>query len=497
MHLKSQATGQDESTADVRLIVVQISQVSLVVTNHVGGGTTAQAFTTPFGPGALQWPAAIWMPPSAAVLVSSSIPSFTLNAVSTPAANDPDVLGWITFDATHRAPDDTAQAQAVAGGSFVVTGSPTGTATVSGNLAGSFQILVCVDANLNNQCDPGETGITMPVILVQATLHKNLSGVVPVNAQTDPGGYVNYFPLPGTWTQSGVQAGSGFACGQTTTYLQFYLSYCAVLLAAEVDLLGGGGDGTRGVGQVYAGWVQDAAAPTSIKGTYSSSPPTVSHYDTYIFASNGSATHDNGYFYPNPPSNDPPPIMLAGPLLDTNQANPGTGGNSSLLATSTQTANAGALQFMDPDLDPAPSVGLRTLVAAGDAPEQVFFAADPAYTGFQLTGIQFSQTFVGYLALWSSITGVPPGPVGPPSADRTYGVLLEQPWNVNSMFSIDPHGVGTLTTALPGIYLSQVLATVHSPTTGCPACALVAITATNAVPTPPTAAKSVAEDLRQ
>ncbi len=157
LHLRSTLTGPDVSSQDVRLIVVQIKQVNLTVASHVGGGTTTQTFTTPFGPGPLQWPAAVWTPPSAAVLVSSSVPYFTLNAVSMPAANDPDVLGWLAFDTTHRAPDDAAQAIAVGGGVFATTAYPTGTATISANLAGSFQILVCVDTSLNNQCDQGET----------------------------------------------------------------------------------------------------------------------------------------------------------------------------------------------------------------------------------------------------------------------------------------------------------------------------------------------------
>lgn len=503
VHLRSSVDGPDLSSADVRLIVVQINQVNLTVANHVGGGVTTQSFTAPFGPGPLLWPAALWTPPAAAVLVSGSIPSFTVNAVSTPAANDTDVLGWITFDVTHRAPDDAAQAQAVGGGAFAVTGYPNGTATVSANLAGSFQILVCVDTNLNNQCDLGETGVAVPLILVQATLEKNLSTTTPPDTVQQP--------ITDTGLQGESRITSGALCNLRTLdgSLPFTPSQCPIVLGAEVDLLGGGPDGSRGVGQVYGGWLQDLNAPNVI-ATYQNCPAggnCQTHQDVWTFANNITFQHFP-YIYPN----DPAPNPVIGPLIDslgcTNEGKPligpcvvGTGGNTSLMSLSNQTTSPLAIAKMDPNPPAAPPrVGARLLISAADAPAAPFYVQDLTYPTFGLTQIQYNLSWVSYLTLWTSLTGIPdnapggigvtgtPGYVGPPNADRTYAVLLEQPWNISATFNVDANGNGVLTTPPPNTHLLQLLTTVHSP--------VVPVPNTNAVLVPPTAQNLTAENIR-
>ena len=92
---------------------------------------------------------------------------------------------------------------------------------------------------------------------------------------------------------------------------------------------------------------------------------------------------------------------------------------------------------------------------------------------------------------WCSRYVVDQGPVGPPNADRTYAVLLEQPWNILATFNVNPNGAGVLdaSTPAPNIHLLQILTTVHSP--------VVPASSTNAVLLPPTAQNRTADDIRQ
>ena len=256
-------------------------------------------------------------------------------------------------------------------------------------------------------------------------------------------------------------------------------SDCGAVLAAEVDLVGGGNDGLRGAAQVFGGWVQDIATPNTI-GVYQNN-----HQDVEIFASNVSATKDPPYFLPNPPENDPAPIIVMGPLIDWNKpANlqPATGGNSSVMSTGQQdkitlTALGGFAA------DPAPTLGKRILVTGIDAPFYEFNVKH-YWPDSRLTDIQWNLDFLAYLTLWTSVTGVAdtngtPLPTGL-LAEYTYAVALEQPWNIRSTFNgIDNQGT------VQGLSNSSVKmgqAVVRSP--------VVPLTATQAVLGLPTAQNS-------
>jgi hypothetical protein len=64
-----------------------------------------------------------------------------------------------------------------------------------------------------------------------------------------------------------------------------------------------------------------------------------------------------------------------------------------------------------------------------------------------LTGIRYNLTFESFLTLWSSATGFPDGTGTPPPsaslAERSYAVLLQQPWSIASGFNVDAAGNGT------------------------------------------------------
>ena len=186
-------------------------------------------------------------------------------------------------------------------------------------------MLAFVDANGDGKWELGETGLSMPLILVGASIHRDLS--------TKPVNKVSYTRLPQdlnqSWSQSLVDEGPlAFANGvpSTTcgTALGFGLANCAVVFAVEVDLVGGGNDGARGTSRVYGGWVQNAPTPNVVVEYQNN------HEDVWVFASGVPQGHWP-YLFPGDQ-----PTLLGGPLLDTVNAQAGTGGNSSLLSTSQQ-----------------------------------------------------------------------------------------------------------------------------------------------------------------
>ena len=179
---------------------------------------------------------------------------------------------------------------------------------------------------------------------------------------------------------------------------------------------------------------------------------------------------------------DEDPHVVAGPLLDSagcgdgpTQIAPcsvGLGGNSSLLSLANEASNPEVFALFDPNPPAQPlAVGTRLLVTAADAPSYHIVNPDPAFSSFGLNQVQYNMSWTAHLVLWTSITGIPDGAaltgtppwVGPPNVDRTYVVLLQQPWNVTATFNIDANLNGALTTPPPGIQLVQGVATVNVP----------------------------------
>jgi hypothetical protein len=306
--------------------------------------------------------------------------------------------------------------------------------------------------------------LTIPVILVQATLHQNLS-----DTPQPEYGIMSYI-RNGSWDSSTAQA------GYPTCILPGGSTDCAVRLSAEVDLVGGGADGLRGVDQVFGGWAQNLISPAGISGVYQNN-----HLDTEVFASNvPPPPHNPAIFYPAgqySKKGDPNPQIINGALLDSINPAPGVGGNSSLLSNSKYQ-----------DATTAPLWGKRKLITAFDDTRQGFLALHPIDMASRLTQIQYNLPFSSFLTLWTSVggirdpndtTGTPlPGAPGALIADRTYGVILAQPWNIHSTFSVDASGNGTIAPGVLFVYLG-------APSCSPPGCAVLPLAGTGAVLTAP------------
>jgi hypothetical protein len=234
---------------------------------------------------------------------------------------------------------------------------------------------------------------------------------------------------------------------------------CAVWLAAEVNLVGGGLDGHVGTSSVYGGWVQNVTSDAE-GAIYQNG-----HLGTFTIASN---VPGNELFLPalaGPPARpaDPAPIPINPPfpLLDSvgygfSAPLPviGTGGNSSLMSTSVYQGDAIPNEAQ-------PALGVRKVISAYDATKTTYVAVHPIDNLSMLTQVTYTENFSSNLILWSNSAGAsqfssaspsiltgyttPPLPSGVPMfADHTYGLILTQPWSLTSTFSVNLTGNGTL-----------------------------------------------------
>lgn len=75
-----------------------------------------------------------------------------------------------------------------------------------------------------------------------------------------------------------------------------------------------------------------------------------------------------------------------------------------------------------------------------------------------MTQAQFNFDFRGFLTVWSNVTGV----IGPTGnvADRTYALVLEQPWMIRATYSVAAGGAGTAV-GTPTVTMNA--ATTHNP----------------------------------
>lgn len=428
-----------------RLIVVQIKSVQVQVPSSVGANMVASFNTAIPASGPLQWPSSLWAGATPLVLVRDSVTGLGVQASTVPPPTDSEMPPNIIAYDVRRAPDDVA---AICPGGCTAASVPSvapgvkGSGSVGVSETGSFQVIAFVDTNGTGQWAAGETGVALPLILVQATVTENDSSS-PVSSMY----YVRSRDSNGNWVGSKVASGNILPCDLTVENVV----NCPADLKAKVNLVGGG-DGTRGTTLVYAGWTQNLS-PLMYTETASYQN---NHSDKIVYASNIPAGRTDGGNPPKPVAiflpGDPAPNSYQLPLLDQSQKfpngdplpEPGQGGNTSL---------SGSLMTYDT----TPALGRTVIVECVDYPAAAFIAYHPAGVqpnGFvfedenQLTNIAFTLYFNDYLVLWTSATGAPDPIYGTPPpngslAERTYAVALQQLWTLSASYNIDATGNGT------------------------------------------------------
>jgi hypothetical protein len=316
----------------------------------------------------------------------------------------------------------------------------TGEGRLSDDAVGSFHVRAFVDCNGNNDFDGNDANngsrierepfILMNLVLVRATLFQD-------DSQNH-----NTFTVQSDGA-NGIAVSSGsFNVNAPNT--------AASHLNAQLDLMGGGGDGRRGLDQVFAGWIQTLTADPATVATYDTVPPgAVQHFHRQIFASNraaatgGTPGTTNAIFLPA----DPAPNIVAPPILDTGRNNAGTGGNTSTLTRSRIRTRTNL------------AVGQRLIVETVDSPGNGDPAAHAGFPGFLLTRYHFRFDFTGFLCVWTN-RGRNIGATNDP-AERLYSVALEVDWHLDGEWTIDPANGNITEVIAPTSQITR--STTHSP----------------------------------
>lgn len=219
----------------------------------------------------------------------------------------------------------------------------------------------------------------------------------------------------------------------------------AIHMNVLADVVGGGGDGRRGLNRAFAGWCNNESANEDIAGTFTDTTvaPAVNHRSFTVFASNlAASTGGNNTFIPG----DPAPALVAPALLDSGRApGPGTGGDTATLTSSrirTRTNQA---------------LGQRWRVEAIDSPGDGDGPTHPGFPAATLSRFRFHLDFRAYACFWTSISGGS-GATGV-ACCRVYSVLHEFRWRMRGEWTIAGGVLGVVTA--PAVTISG--RTTHNP----------------------------------
>jgi hypothetical protein len=311
-------------------------------------------------------------------------------------------------------------------------------ATLVADAVGSFHIRPFVDCNANNTFEGDDASgtridrepfIIMNLVLVDVALHADDSVARSAN-------------LVGTSDGAGGIRVSGGSFDIATPAL------AAIHMNARANLIGGGGDGRRGLGVVFAGWVNNESANEDIAGTFNDTgvAPAVNRRSFTVFASNGAgATGASGttpVFLPG----DPAPVLVAPPLLDTGRGTPGTGGDTATLTRSRIRTRTNL------------AVGQRWLIEAVDSPGDGDSATHPGFATARLVRFRFHLDFRAYLCFWTNTSGA--SGASAHAANRLYSVLRQYTWSMRAEWTLNAAGALTNVTA-PSVAISGRVT--HSP----------------------------------
>jgi hypothetical protein len=345
---------------------------------------------------------------------------------------------WSVQRDTRPAPDGDAADVIALSPNGLPTLTPDGgdplKATLMADAVGSFHLRPFVDANGDNAFQGDDAGgaridrepfIIMNLVLLNVALFRDDSVARSANmvAAVTGGG--------------GIRVTSG-AFDITAPAGE------AIHMNVLADVVGGGGDGRRGLDRAFAGWCNNEAANEDIAGTFrdASVAPALNRRSFTVFASNlAASTGGNNTFIPG----DPAPALVAPALLDTGRGTPGTGGD-----TATLTRSRIRTRTDQP-------VGQRWRVESIDSPGDGDGANHPGFPAAVLTRFRFHLDFKAYLCFWTSISGGS-GATGV-ACCRVYTVLHEYTWRMRGEWTI-AGGALTVVTA-PSVRISG--RTTHNP----------------------------------
>jgi hypothetical protein len=201
-----------------------------------------------------------------------------------------------------------------------------------------------------------------------------------------------------------------------------------VFFDADVNLIGGGADGRRGMDQTFLGWANNLTT-TGIAGRYTEAAGV---FGVPVFCvSNRQAGTGSFAGVPVFLPGNPDPTALVLPVLDTGRENNALGGVGITLARSPDNGRGTVM--------PGPTLGETRRITAVDSPAPPFPRAAPGHMGSELDGVRDHWEFSTYLVGWTNSGGVaaapPVGTVGPVGY-RTYSVVFKNLWVVDGRWDI-------------------------------------------------------------
>jgi hypothetical protein len=158
---------------------------------------------------------------------------------------------------------------------------------------------------------------------------------------------------------------------------------------------------------------------------------------------------------------DPPPLLLALPLLDS-LPNAGIGGDSSSIGPQQTRQSIGQRL----------AYGQRFIVQGIDSPGMPFPMVHPAFGNPGITQCEMNQSYAAFLVVWSSMVSNSQPNNAP--ADRLYGLVLTQPWSITAAYNIAANGTVT-DIGLPTISLDPAAAVSYGSAVALPTTAPIMI----------------------
>ena len=364
--------------------------------------TFESAKALPVGP--LAFAPADFAMPSALVVMRNGEGPIRLEAETVPPGAQ---IAW----EIKRATDD---AQAVGTGIPLLAATGPNTATLMPNDRGSFFVLAFVDLNGNTTRDDDEPGIILPVAMVEGSI---------ANAATELRSVANPGNLSITFDTGGQsQPNFNFVSIDTGDFAS--QATAGVALDADVLLVGGGGDGLRGVDRVFIGWANNFTQ-FNYAGTYADGSVVRRRQVDNLGAANGPAISGIPVFV----ATDAAPNLIAFPpsLLDTGRGGPDLGGENITFSRSQVTATL------------PQALGVKRTLIARDSPGWFHNRnhPDPA-RATQLQSFVHDLNSTTFLVAWTNTTGgAPPTPTVANSVGfRTFTVIAETQWTVSATFNV-------------------------------------------------------------
>ena len=344
------------------------------------------------------------------VVIKNNLQTYQIEIVDTPGAAPfgQGVIpgGW--SNVAFRAFRDPADNPNIGTGSLDVVKTGPGTGTVATDQIGSFLLIAFDDVDGDWYPDSNESHRCLPIVVVGVDLH--LYEITHRNT-------INVEMKRGIWRVA------------TADYSEDRYSddFWPIIFEAKLDLVGGGGDGTRGLDYVFPGWLNNVMSSddiglyknggfngVKIRNRHQASIPNLGKSAPALFK----------------PTQQGIPIPISGPMADSE----------------TDASGGGSTYYFETwgGIDKTPlNLGERWTMRSGDGPQSIYpnlhpfrAVADENNTANFLKEIYYySLDMRTSLCCYTTKSNSPKKGSG--AGYNTFHTVMTAPWSVSASYSID------------------------------------------------------------